>query len=330
MTPLTMIHPPSRFNHVVAFEVAKADLVVHVLPADEQCRIPNTRQAVRRLLRAQAARNRRHGHGPLLVVCEATGGYERHVLDAAQAFGLATHRAHGSRVRHFASYLGLAAKSDPIDSRMLALYGLNTEGLRLYEPPSPEEAALRALKDRREELQQMLIAETNRLEHATHKSIVAGLQSHIRTLRAALEAIGQEIDELVRSTAELTRKVTLMQSVIGVGPVTATALLAYLPEIGAITGGQAARLCGLAPITRQSGKGSATARTEPGRAGMRRSLYMAAVVAMRRNPALAAFAARLTVKGKPFRLVVTALMRKLVVILNAVLRDGQPCRHATA
>jgi transposase len=256
-------------------------------------------------------------------VCEATGGYERHVLDASQQLGLACHRAHGARVRFFASYLGLAAKTDPIDARLLAFYGLRTEELRLYVPPAPEVKALRALKARREEIQQMLFAETNRLEHATHRSVLAGLKMHIRSLKAVLAALDQEIAELVRHTPLLAHKTHLMQSLVGVGPVTATALLAYLPELGNLTRGEAARLAGLAPINKDSGKTKGSRPTQPGRDGFRRSLYMAAGIAMRKNPKLAVFAARLKAKGKPFKLVVTAVMRKLVVILNAVLRDGQ-------
>jgi transposase len=319
-----MMNPThSSFNHIVAFEVAKEKLVVHVLPGDEQRVIGNRPSAVKRLLCAQAVRNRKAKLGALLVVCEATGGYERHVLEATQQLGLACHRAHGARVRFFANYLGLAAKTDPIDARVLALYGLKTEELRLYAPPAPEVKALRALKARREEIQQMLFAENNRLEHATHRSVLAGLKMHIRALKAVLAGLDKEIAELVRHTPLLAHKTRLMQSLVGVGPVTATALLAYLPELGNLTRGEAARLAGLAPINNDSGKTKGSRPTRPGRDGFRRSLYMAAGIAMHKNPKLIIFAARLKTKGKPFKLVVTAVMRKLVVILNAVLRDDQ-------
>src|SRR6476620_8037965 len=154
-----------------------------------------------------------HDHGSLLVVCEATGGYERHVIEGACALGLACHRAHGTRVRFFARYLGLAAKTDPIDARMLALYG-RTQGLRLYRPPTAEETALRALKDRREEIQQMLIAETNRLEHVTHRTVLAGLRRHIRSLKATLTALDKEIASLLQASPLLAKKARLLQSLI--------------------------------------------------------------------------------------------------------------------
>lgn len=324
MTHRTMIPTHSCFNRVVAFEVSKDSLIVHTLPADRQRMIANKLSAVRRLLRTEI------GEEPdsLLVICEATGGYERHVLTVAAEMGLACHRAHGARVRSFANYLGLAAKTDQIDARMLALYGLKTEGLRLYQRPTAEQQALRALKARRDELQQMLIAETNRLEHAGHIVVARSLKAHIRSLKAALAKLEAEIIALLRATSWLARKAKLMQSVVGVGPVTAAALLAYLPELGRLTKGEAARLTGLAPIAKDSGKSSAPRHVEPGRAAVRRTLYMAAGIAMRFNPVLSAFATRLKARGKPYKVVVTAVMRKLVVILNAILRDDQPWQHA--
>ena len=120
----------------------------------------NEQQAVRRLLKAELKRNRKDSLDRLLIVCEATGGYERHVLDVAIDLGLPVHRAHGTRVRYFGRYRGLLAKTDPIDARLLAHYGLKTEDMRLYVPPAAETVALRALHARRTEIQQMMIAET--------------------------------------------------------------------------------------------------------------------------------------------------------------------------
>jgi transposase len=174
----------------------------------------------------------------------------------------------------------------------------------------------------------MLIAETNRLEHASHRSVLAGLKAHIRALQATLAALDREIIELLRTAPSLARKAWLMQTVIGVGPQTAATCLAYLPELGRLTKGEVAALTGLAPMANDSGQSSAPRRTGHGRTVVRRALYMAAVVAMYRNPILTAFAARLRANGKPFKVVVTAVMRKLIVILNAILHDDQPCRYA--
>jgi transposase len=325
---MTMSPTQGPFKHVVAFEVSKTSLVVHRLPCDEQCTIANAQHAIRRLLRAEVKRNAKAKLGSLLIVVEATGGYERHVLDAAIDLGLACHRAHGSRVRFFARYLGLIAKTDRIDARVLAAYGLKTERLRLFEPLKPEEEALKELQARRDEIQQMLIAENNRLEHARLASVVRSIKTHIAGLRKALDALEAEIAALIHADASLARKAALMRSVIGVGPVTSATLLANMPELGSLSKGEAARLAGLAPINRDSGKLSAPRHIQAGRSAVRRCLYMAALVALRRNPVLEAFASGLRARGKPFKVVITAVMRKLIVTLNAILRDGEPWKHA--
>ena len=321
---MTMIPTQQAFNHIVAFEVSKDTLVVHTLPADEQCTIPDMPQAVRRLLKAELKRNRKERLGAVLIVCEAAGGYERHVLDVAIDLGVPVHRAHGTRVRFFARYRGLLAKTDPIDARLLAHYGLKTDEVQLYVPPAPETVALRALHARRSEIQEMMIAEICRLDQARHKSVVTSLKAHIAELKAAFAAIEAEIAQLLRECETLKKKTELMRTVIGIGPVSAMVLLAYLPNIGRLTKAQVARLAGLAPINDDSGKKFGTRHVEAGRIAIRRALYMAAVVAMKRNPILKAFADRLRSKGDPFKYVATAVTRKLVVILNAILRDGEP------
>lgn len=319
-----MMNPPTkRFNRIIAFEVAKHALVVHILPQDRQRRVANTASAVRKVLAAALA----CGDGEILVVCEATGGYEKHVLDAACALGIACHRAHGARVRHFARYMGAAAKTDAIDARMLALYAQRAEQLRLYRPPAVEQKAVRALKSRRDELLHMQIAETNRIEHVEHASVRASLRTHVRILKLQLARIERELAQLIAATPRLCEQARLMQSVKGVGAETTAAIIAYFPELGSLSKGQAARLAGLAPIARDSGKASAPRHIEPGRASLRRTLYMAAVAAIRFNPGLRAFAAKLKAKGKPFKLIAAAVMRKLVVILNAVLASGEPTRQ---
>jgi transposase len=301
--------------------------VVHELPSNVQCSIANEPKAVRRLLRAKIKEH--HSHlDTLLIVCEATGGYERHVLEACGALGLACHKAHGARVRHFAKYLGLIAKTDPIDAYVLALYGLKTEGLRLYQPPSAEELALKELQARRNDLVIMLNAEGNRLEHARQASVIRSLKAHIASLRKALKALEAEIATLVRGNEAFTRKVRLMRSLKGVGPVTAVTVLTGMPELGTLTKGEAACLGGLAPINRDSGKSSGPRHIEAGRADVRRCLYMAAQVALQCNPVIKAYAASLKARGKPFKVVITAVMRKMLLILNGILRTGEPWKHA--
>jgi transposase len=317
------------FQHIIAFEVAKNSLTVHVLPAGRQEGIANTPAAVRRVLRRELKFNSKMGLGPILVVCEATGGYERHVLAEAVALGLALHRAHGVRARYFARYLGLA-KTDPIDARMLASYGRDTPNLRLYAPPEPQQAALTALRKRQDDLKVMICMEANRLEHARHPGVVASIKASIRMLTKDKERLEDAINQLVRATPQMARKSKLMQSLKGVGPATATACLAYLPELGSFTKGQVARIVGLAPIANDSGKASLPRHIAGGRAVMRQALYMAAVVAITHNDRITSYARSLRQRGKPAKLVITAVMRKLIIILNAILRDGQTAHASKA
>jgi len=322
---MSMNPTASHFNHIVAFEVSKTELVVHTLPTDRQERIANSKAAVRRLLSRERARNLKLALGAMLVVCESTGGYERQVLDQAVALGIDLHRAHGSRTRLFARFNGRRAKTDKIDARLLALYG-STPGLDLYRPPSPEQHALRDLRRRRDEIAKMLRMETNRTEHARLSRLKASLSRHRKWLEAELEALEAEIEILIEQTPELSRKAGLMRSVKGVGPKTTAAILAYLPEIGTLSKAQAAGLTGLAPHANDSGNQHSPRHIAGGRAALRSSLYMAALVAQSRNPKLRAFAQALRARGKPNKLILTALMRRLIVILNAVIASGQPAR----
>ena len=327
---MTMNPALSAFNHVVAFEVAKDSLVIHVLPADQQSVVANKPKAIRKALKAEMRRNAEASLGPLLVVCEATGGYERHVLDVCQELGIAAHKAHGSRVRCFARYLGLIAKTDSIDVRVLALYGLKTPDLRLYTPPAPELLALRDLKTRRDQLQAMLFAETNRLEHARHASVSRSLKAHIESLRKELAALEAEIAAHIQASEALAQKARLMRTLKGVGPATVSSILAYLPELGSFTRGEAACIAGLAPINNDSGACQGPRHIQAGRAAVRKTLYMTALVAIQHNPTMRLFAEKLRRKGKPSKVVIAAVMRKIIVTLNAILRSGEPWKHAKA
>ena len=226
--------------------------------------------ASRRDLARRRGRTWRHARRSLR---RPTGGYERHVLAICLELGVAVHKAHGSRVRYFARYLGLLAKTDPIDARVLALYGLKTTDLRLYVPPAPG-LALRDLRTRRDQLQQMLFAELNRLEHARHLSVSRSLKAHIASLRKALAALEAEIAACLKASETLARKARLMKTLKGVGPATVAAILAYMPEIGAFTKAGAACMAGLAPINDDSGETKGPRHIEAGEPlSARRSIW---------------------------------------------------------
>jgi len=318
----------ARFNHAIAFDVAKDSLSVHILPSGESFEAPNTALSARRLLRREQKRNAKLGNGPLLVICEATGGYETPVLEAACEFGLACHRTHGSSVRAYAKFRGRHAKSDPLDGRPIAEYGRDKPALRLYEPPSPQQAALRELMDRRAVLRDMIGAERCRLEHASLKAVRQSLEKHLKMLNNEFLAIEKEIEALAKSGTVLDRRIRLMQTLAGVGSVTAHTLLAFMPELGSIPPSTAAALAGLAPYDRDSGKERGRRRIFAGRSQVRCCLFMAARAAIKHHEVFRTFAERLMQRGKPYKVAVTAVMRKLIVILSAMLKANEPWKHA--
>jgi transposase len=328
MNTTIMPSPEARFNHVIAFDVAKESLSVHILPSGESLETPNTAASARRLLRREQKRNQKLGLGPLLVICEATGGYETAVLQAACELQLACHRAHGTSVRAYAKFRGRHAKSDPLDARLIAEYGRDKPRLRLYQPPRPEQAALRELVERRSELQDMIEAEECRLEHNSQQAVRQSIERHMKLLGKELCAIAAEIKALIRSDAALKRRDKLMQTLTGVGDVTAYTVAAFMPELGSIPASSAAALAGLAPYDRDSGKERGRRRIFAGRKQVRSCLFMAARAAITHHAVFRSFADRLMKRGKPYMVAVTAVMRKLIVILSAMLKADQAWKHA--
>lgn len=328
MNALIMPAAAARFNHVIAFDVSKASLSLHILPSGETLSLQNDGAAIRRLLKREQKRNRKQGLGPMLVICEATGGYEDAVLKAACELGLDCHRAHGSGVRAYAKFRGRHAKNDPIDAALIAEYGRDKPDLELYQPPRPEEAALRALMGRRSELKDMIQAETCRIEHASLKAVRVSLESHLAALKEQLALIEKEIRTLTRRDEAFNKRSRLMQTLAGIGAVASQTILAFLPELGHVPTPRAVALAGLAPYDRDSGKERGKRRIVGGRGQIRTCLYMAALAAIRSHAHFREFAERLTRRGKPFKVAITAVMRKLIVILSAMIRKDQPWKHA--
>ena len=325
---MTMTPTPPNRKHIVAFEVSKATLVVQSSPRTRPTEISNRATAVRRLLEQEIARNARDELGAMLVICEATGGYERHVLEVATELGLACHKAHGSAVRNYARYRRKLAKNDTIDVGMLMDYASQTEDLHLYCPPRPEQESLRQLYARRKELQAMRHAEVCHLEHVTDKRVLKSLSRHIKQLDKEFVELEAEIAGLIETDETFRHNEELMRSVKGIGPVTAAVLLAYMPELGQIKRTRAAALAGVAPFDRDSCKTKGKRHIFGGRYEIRECLYMASLAAIQSNSVIRPFAHQLTARGKPSKVVITAVMRKLITILNAIIRDQEPWKYA--
>jgi transposase len=260
-----------------------------------------------------------------LVVVEATGGYERGLVCALQTAGLAVARVNPRQARDFAKSMGVLAKTDQVDAKCLRDYAdvlARHEKRAQYITPmlEPERQALVELMTRRRQLVDMRVAEHNRLEHAG-KHTARSIGSVIKLLDKQLGAIDAHIDDHMDRHFKAQRD--LLDSVKGVGPVTILTLTASLPELGRLRRRQIAKLVGVAPLADDSGKRQGKRRAWGGRSQVRAIVYMAAVVAIRHNPVIKAFYERLVAAGKPKKVAIVACMRKLLTILNAMLRDQQ-------
>jgi len=308
----------TRLSPFVGVDVAKADLVVAIQPPGERWVVANDDAGVTQLVR------RLRRLAPALVVLEATGGYERAAVAALAAVRMAVVVANPRQVRDFARATGQLAKTDAIDADTLALFA---ERIRPEPRPVPDDAArtLDGLLTRRRQVLDMLGAERNRLTHAL-PAIRRDITQHIRWLERRLDDVDQDLDRTIRSSPVWRAQENLLRSTPGVGPVVSRTLIGDLPELGALTRKQIAALVGVAPLARDSGTLTGRRLVWGGRAPVRAALYMAALVASRHNPAIQTFYQRLLRAGKPKKLALTACARKLLTILNAMMRTQTPWR----
>ena len=257
------------------------------------------------------------------VVLEATGGYEHALVQRLQSAGYAVHVAHPVRVRAYATAQGQLAKSDPIDAMQLSAYGAAMWPLQILQR-SDAAQRLRALKRRRDQLLEERKAEHNRLDKTPDELARASIRRHLEWLDQELAALDEALDACVAGDEQLHTCAELMQSIKGVGRQSALTLIGELPELGRLSGPQLVALTGLAPYARDSSTLSRKRYIRGGRARVRQVLYMAAVCASQHNPSLRAFYLRLRQRGKPAKLALTAVMRKLLLQINAVVRRQTP------
>ena len=259
---------------------------------------------------------------PTLVVLEATGGYERAAVAALAAAQMPVVVANPRQVRDFARATGQLAKTDRIDAETLALFA---ERVRPTPRPLADEAsaALDALLTRRRQLVGMRGAERNRLEHAP-PAVARGIRTHIRWLERQLSVVDRDLDDMIHQSPVWRAKEDLLRSVPGVGPIVSRTLLGELPELGQLNRRRIAALAGVAPFACDSGTLRGRRVVWGGRASVRAALYMSALVATRWNPVIRAFYQRLLAAGKPKKVALVACMRKLLTILNVMLRTNTP------
>jgi transposase len=307
----------------VGIDVSKARLDVALRPSGERFSVENSEKGIGDLVeRVRTA-------GPNLVVLEATGGLQTALVAALSVAGVSVAVVNPKQVRHFAKATGRLAKTDAIDAEVLAHFA---EAIRPEPRPLPDELTteLAALMTRRRQLVEMITAEGNRLAACRTPQVRAGIKSHINWLRHELAQLHKDLDGHIRRSPLWREKENLLTSVPGVGRVVATTLLTDLPELGRLTRKQIVALAGVAPMNHDSGKMVGQRHIWGGRASVRSALYMAALSASRYNPLLSRFYRRLLDGGKPRKVALVACARKLLQILNAMIRTGRPWNHDTA
>ena len=299
-------------NVFVGIDVSKARLDVAMRPSGETPSVAHDEAGISALVKRLRAVQ------PALIVLEATGGMERQITRALASAELPVVVVNPRQARDFAKATGKLAKTDTIDAMVLAWFA---EAVRPAVKTLPDEISLelRALIARRRQITEMIVAENNRLGGAA-KAVQKRISVHIRWLESELQRVDTDLDQTIRQSPIWKDKEDLLQSVPGIGPVTSRALIANLPELGELNRRQIAALVGIAPLNRDSGTLRGRRSIWGGRAGVRAVLYMAALVASRHNAVIRTFYTRLCKAGKAPKIALVACMRKLLTILNSMLR----------
>jgi transposase len=300
----------------VGIDVSKARLDVSIRPSGERFTVTRDEAGLFDLVtRLQAVK-------PELVVLEATGGYEQVVLAALVSADLPAVAVNPQQVRNFARAIGQRAKSDPIDADVTAHFA---EAVRPAVRPLPDEATrlLSELVTRRRQIVEMMAGERMRRQQVGSRRILRSIDRHLAALQKDLSEIEHDLDETIRGTPAWRETENLLRDQPGVGEILARTLIAELPELGTLSRRKISALVGVAPYVRRSGKWLGQSHIAGGRACVRSVLYMATITALRCNPTIKAFYQRLRAAGKINKVAIVACMRKLLVILNAIMRDAK-------
>lgn len=298
----------------VGLDVAKSTLELHL--AGRTHSLTNDPKGHAQLCRRLRAHPHRH------VVCEATGGYEQPVVRALHAAGLPVSVVEAARVRYFARAQGQRAKTDPMDAAVLTAYG-ETFHPAATPAPSPQQQRLADLSQRRRQLIQARNAERNHTEHYTDPLCVRQARQLLKALDQQIAQCDQALTELIAADADLAHKARRLESIPGVGTVVALTVLAEMPELGKLTPQTAAALAGVAPYNRDSGKLKGVRQISGGRRAVRCALYMATLSAVRHDRILKEIYLRLRAKGKKPLVAMTAIMRKLIILMNRLLKNPE-------
>ena len=306
----------NQHTTTVGIDVSQDTLDLWLHPAQQSWQVDYRRHDLTQLADTLAQ------HSPQVIVVEATGGLEIPLTSALAAAGLPVARVNPRQTRDFARSIGRLAKTDRLDSRLLAEYGAAVAP-QPRPLPDARQRELRELVAHRRSLVETRAAESNRRSRTTSPLVGEAIQNHVQWLNRQVQEADAAIAALIQDNPAWRQQSQLLQSVPGVGPVVSSTLIAQLPELGRLNPKEIAALVGVAPFNQDSGQWRGRRRVWGGRSSVRRALYMAVVSAVRFNPVIRTFYQRLRQAGKPAKVALTAGMRKLLIILNAMARDGQ-------
>lgn len=308
----------SNYSTFLGIDIGKSEVVVGVYGSKITQAFPNSKSGFKAFLKE----HRKTLQGAL-VILETTGGYERLFLNALLDRKISVHRANTRQVKNFIRSWGQYGKSDALDAQALARYGYERhQSLALFQKQDPKILRLSSLAQRRQDLTQMLVQEKNRLQSPEDDPLVLkSCKQVIATFETQISLINQEIEELINGDVHLQSQQKLLEIIPGIGSKISSALLAFVPELGQLNRRQIASLCGLAPHPYESGQKIGYRKTKGGRQHVRSILFMAAMSARRSNSRLKAFFEKLIANGKMKMVALTALMRKIIIIANAKLKE---------
>lgn len=307
----------TKYHNFIGIDIGKDSFVVNLYANKNVDEFENTNSGIRKFFKQY-----KDILSNSLSILEATGGYEAKVLNSLVMKKYPAHRADARKVKNFILSYGNSVKTDALDAKALALYGKERgKKLQQYSPPSQQEKLLLQLAQRRMDLKKILVAEKNRLSGPDNDYIKSSCKLIIKTLQKQIETITENMRKVINSDSDLSKKVEILKTIPGIGEIIAFDILVLLPEIGTLSRREIASLAGVAPQARDSGKSQGYRRTAHGRKGIKPTLFLAAMAARRSKTVLKSFFERLIDNGKKKMVALTALMRKILVIANAKIRD---------
>ncbi|WP_299212153.1 transposase [uncultured Tateyamaria sp.] len=310
-------------QHTIGVDISKDQLDIHVLPGGDAMTVTNSGHGFRKLVRWFRKLD------PQIIVFEPTGSYHRAFEQAMHTAGFAICKVNPLYARRFAQAVGVLAKTDRVDAALLARMGVALDP-EPQQPQSETAILLRELAMSRRGLMKERTATLNRQKTLIHPLLKRQCAARLRQIEGQVKQLDAEIGEVIRADEHLCRRATILTSIPGISDVTAFTLMVEMPELGTLSSPQIASLAGLAPMTRESGKWKGKSFIQGGRAILRQSMYMPALVATRFNPDMRVFYERLVAAGKPAKVAITAVMRKLVILANALVKADRTWEPRTS